>query len=364
MSIFGNKKIKVFGLDISDTAIKVMEISKIGDKLVPSAFANVPLSDKVINNHMIISEERLAEYIRRAIDKAGKVNTRFVVCSVPEAKSFVRVVTLPKMPEDEIETAIPYELEQDIPIPIDQVYLDWHILKQTEEKMEILVTAAPKEYIDALIQTLELAKLTPLAMELESQATARALIGSEDMKKTLLIVDLATQQTSFIIVDKGGIEYTSSVPIAGNAFTESIARNLGINKPDAENVKRAMGLTSESKQGSVRDAILPILDSIIDEIKNVIKFFENHDIDKRTIGDIILCGGTAQLLGVADYVSTRINLGSTKSNIRVILGDPWAKVNGYNHPKAVQIKKDEVLGYTTVIGLALRDIDYHPRYRL
>jgi len=348
------------GLDISDTAVKVMLVERVGENLIPKAYAETPLSDAVINNHLIVNPQRLAELIRRTVDKA-KIKTPYVVCSLPEAKSFVRVVTLPKMAEQEIDDAIPYELEADIPIPVDQVYLDWYILRELPDKLELLVTATPKDYIDSLLEALHLANLRPLAMELESQATARALTDELTLQKTVLIVDLATKQASFIIVDKGVIEYTSSIPLAGNALTESIAASMGVGKSDAEQMKRRLGLLSSENNNAVRSAILPILDQIIDEIKNVVRFFEEHNADHRAIGQIILCGGTAHLLGVSDYVSTRINLGSSKSEIRVVLGSPFVKLT-LPDTDELGLKKEQQLALTTVLGLALRDIDYEPRY--
>src|SRR4051812_26307707 len=99
MSIFGNKKVKAFGLDISDTSIKVMQLEEEHGHLSPTAFADVQLSDKVISNHMIASEDRLADNITRAVSSARKIATEYVICSIPEAKSFVRTLELPKMPE-------------------------------------------------------------------------------------------------------------------------------------------------------------------------------------------------------------------------------------------------------------------------
>lgn len=361
MGLFGNKRIKVFGLDISDSAIKAMQLVRQGNDLVPVAAAASLLSEKVINNHIIVNEERLAQNIRRTIDLAKKIDTPYVVCSIPEAKSFVRVLTIPKMPESEIDGAVPFELEQDIPIPIDQVYLDWHLLREREDKLELLVTAAPKDYIDSLLQALKLAKLIPLAMELESQATARALIAGNDLEKIVLIVDMANSQTSFVVVDKGVIEYTSSVAVAGDAITESIARGLGMSKSDAEQVKRATGLASEAKESRVRASILPILDNVVDEIKNVIRFFEEHDAQHREIKDIILCGGSAHLFGVEDYLAARINLTSGQSDIRLELGNPWLKINSKDPNLSSRIKNEEAFSYTTAIGLALRDIDYRLR---
>src|SRR5687768_4481029 len=116
MPIFGKRKIKAFGLDISDSSIKVAELNLHRGRLHSAVFADVPLLDKTIANHLIINEERLAGNILKAIKTAKNINTKYVVCSVPEAKSFVRIIHIPHMQQSEIEGAIPYELEQDIPI--------------------------------------------------------------------------------------------------------------------------------------------------------------------------------------------------------------------------------------------------------
>ena len=173
ISLFGNKKIQAFGLDISDVSIKVMQLQKKDQSLIPKFFINYPLTPKIINNHLIVSEEKLAENITFALNRAGKIDTKYVVASVPEAKSFVRMLSIASMPESEIGDAIPWELEQDIPVPVDQVYLDWQILGEVGGKMNILVAATPKDYVDSLIDSLKLARLKPVALELESIATAR-----------------------------------------------------------------------------------------------------------------------------------------------------------------------------------------------
>jgi type IV pilus assembly protein PilM len=236
--------------------------------------------------------------------------------------------------------------------------MDWQILRQLPDTLELLVTASSKDYIDSLVESLHMAKLTPVAMEIGSQATARALVGPSMQTKSVLIVDVGAQQTSFIIVDQGAPLYTSSVPIAGNAFTESLARNLGIPWPEAEKIKVTRGLTSQTEgEESVRQAVLPILDNIIDEIKNVIRFFEEHSDSHHVIDTIVLCGGSSRVPGVIDYISTRINLGSGKSILSVTQGDAWS--NMINSTKqAMPMEREKALGYSTAIGLALRGFDY------
>ncbi len=354
-SFFGNEKIKAFGLDISDISIKVMELGHKDRVLFPTAFAEVPLAANVISNHMIMSQEKLTENIRKTITAAKNLDTKFVVASVPESKSFVRVLSIPKMPESEIASALPFELEQNIPVPVDLVYLDWQLLLEDGDKLDVLVTATPKDYIDVLVASLKAANLKPVALELESQAIARALVSQEDKKSAVLIVDISSIQTSFLVVELGNVQYTSSIPIAGNAFTESIARNLSVPMNEAEKAKREQGLIGDLKKGNIRQAILPLLDSIIDEIKNVAKFQAEHSMTHMQISKIVLCGGSSKLPGISDYISARLNLGTARSLGQVSLGNPWVNVldtSKRNFP----INPQESLGYATAVGLAMKGI--------
>ena len=354
LKLFGNTNIKAFGLDVSDVSIKVMQLHAKNRQLVPLGMADVPLTPNVIANHMIVNEAKLADNMKKAVAAARHINTNYVVASVPDSKSFVRVLKVPKMSDEEITGALPFELEQNIPVPIDLVYFDWQILRDLPDKfVEILVTATPKDYIDSLVATMKTAGLKPVALELESQALTRALVGKEERESAVLIADISGLQTTFVVVDHGTVYYTSSIPVAGNAFTESIARNVGISASEAEEAKRKQGLVSDIKKGNIRQAILPLLDNIIDEIKNVVKFHEEHSVNHSDITKIMLCGGSARLPGVADYISARLNLGTTRSMGQVIQANPWVNILDLEKSK-LPISLEESLGYSTVAGLALR----------
>jgi type IV pilus assembly protein PilM len=356
MPFFSNKKIKAFGLCITDSKVSVVELEKKADGYGVRTAGSVPLGNRIIVNNAIADETRLAENIRRAMVEAGKLDTNYVVASVPEGKAYVRTLTLPKMGAEEIEGAIPWELEQDIPIPIDQVYLDWQVVNDTApDKTEVLVMAAPKDYIDDLVTALRMAKLTPVAFELESQATARALIGKEEGSQSVLVLDIAQSHTSFIIVEDRNVHYTSSIPVGEAAFTESIVRTLSVPAAEAEKLVTTVGLVADTKNANIRQPLLPILDNIVDEVKNVVRFYEEHS-PARTISRIFLCGPGAKLLGIDEYVSARLNLGSGKSFGRVELGNPWASV--VTDPNApLPVSKQQFSEYATAVGLALRGME-------
>ncbi len=356
--LFSDKKIKAFGLDISDVSIKAMQLDPKKDGFFPSAYASIGIAPNIITNHVIAKEDKLAEAITRAIAQARHINTKYVVANVPEAKSFVRILNINVAKESELDAAIPWELEQDIPVPIDQVYLDWQLIKQDKEHFTVLVTATPRDYVDSLVDVLKMAGLKPVALELESQATARALVRHTELNEAVLILDMSVMQTSFIIVNNGILEYTSSIPVAGNAFTESIARSLGVSTAEAEKIKRDSGLLADSKKGNIRQAMLPILDNIVDEIKNVARFYEEHGGMEKPISKIYLCGGTAKLSGMVDYISARLNLGAGKPLGPVTVGNNFVNICSKEQEAGLPIKNEEALEYTTAVGLALRGASY------
>jgi Tfp pilus assembly PilM family ATPase len=194
-------------------------------------------------------------------------------------------------------------------------------------------------------------------MEIGSQATARALIGKDNLAKSVLIVDIGAQQTSFIVVDKSMPLYTSSIPIAGNSLTEAIARGLAMPWDQAEKTKLSRGLVSqtEAEQG-VRQAVLPILDNIIDETKNVIRFFEEHSQNHHLIDTILFCGGSSRVPGVMEYISTRMNMGTGQPVLKIAHGNAWSNIR-ISQRHQLPIDQEESLGYSTAIGLALRGYD-------
>lgn len=290
-NLLGNKKLHPFGLDISERSIKIMQLGPQKTGLQPIAFSTVDVPKNLINNHLITSEEKLAVLVNKAMTMAKKLDSHYAVLSVPEVKSFVRVVTLPKMDFEDIDGALPWELEQDIPVPIEQVYMDWQLVEEADDKLKVLAMAAPKDYIDSLIQVLKLANVKPVAFELETLATARAAISKEDKDQSILLVDIGSTNTSLAVVSKGILEYTSSIGVGGESLTDSIAQTLAIPPKEAEKLKTESGLTSDSKKGNVRQTILPILDTVVEEIRNVIKYHEDHSLFKLPVTKIILCGG-------------------------------------------------------------------------
>lgn len=336
-----------FGLDLSDRSIKIAKLSKRGAGFVLENFGKLALEEGLINDGAIVSEKRLAAMIIKSIGKlkSGKIPSKYVSCSLPEQKSFLRVIQLPQVEEGEIEDAIRWEIEANIPMKLSDVYFDWQIIPALHKKVshfDILVSSAPRDLVDSYTKLLIKAGLKPLSLEPESLAIARCLIKSGISEKPVLIVDLGQTHTSFIIYAGYGIRFSSSTPISGNMITEGIMRNSKISLEKAEHLKREVGF--DQNNGEVFEVIAPILTDLKEQIEKYLDFYSEHEAHihdgKLGISKILLSGGGARLKGLDKYLGSVLKL-------PVSIADPFVNIRN------PFFEKDDFIKYATAFGLIL-----------
>lgn len=346
---FFSKHENAFGLDVTGSSFKLLQLKQQGKVTEVAGFSDVALPKGLIISDAITDTKTFVYLLRQALFKPqyGKFSGNLVVASLPESKSFVRVIALPPMSDVEAETAIPVEAESFIPLPIDQVYLDWQKLSRKTDKQQVLIIASPKDFVDKYLKILEDAGLLVSAMEVESQSCHRSLIA-QNLKPTCLIVDIDAFRTSLIMVEQGNLEFTSSIPIAGNTFTESIARNLGISSQKAEMIKHKVGIANTAEYPNIKTALLPVLNNLAAEIKNIIKFHSERSQAKTE--KIILVGGSAKLKNLAESLQP----GFSSEGIVVETGNPWTNLPQLKNPPFDAYNS---LSFATAVGLATRGIE-------
>lgn len=358
---FLNKKIfniskNAFGLDLSELSVKVVQLEKEGegDKLVSYASSDIPTGS--ISNGEIIKKENIVRAIEKAMDKSGpkKIRTKEVICSLPETKAFLRIINVPRMKEDEAREAIKWEMEANIPLPIDQVYYDWQILEKSfskkKEEMSVLVVAVSRKVVNCFVEALEAVGLNVVGMEIESIAQTRSLIGEKDKDKTTLVIDLGDRRTSFFILVGNIPCFTSSIPLSGGSLTDAIAKSFNITFPEAEKAKINYGIGSPMKNDPIFKAVKPILENFVSEIDKSIDFYLLGLQYSPSIDKIVMCGGGANTKGIIPYLSKRLNK-------KIELGNPWVNFNmGKNLP---MIEREKSVQYSTAIGLALKGTQYY-----
>ncbi len=350
MSLFSaSKNPPSLGLDISQGSVKMLQLTGKPGSLSVHGYTSQPLPKGLMAGEQITDPELFSRLVRQALDKPryGHLNTRYVVASLPETKSFVRVIQIPKMSDEEAEGAVPFEAENFIPLPIDQVYLDWQKLDTVGDKMSILIIASPKDFVDLFLGVLEKTGLRPVALEVESQSCHRSLINST-IKETALIVDMSAFRTSLIMIEDGNLQFTSTIPIAGNTFTDSVARALGVSSNKAEEIKLKIGIANTPEYPNIKTALLPVLNNLSAEIRNILHFHSEHS--GKQVSRIILAGGSAQMQNLAEFLAPQF---SDIPGLQVVSGNPWQNIKNTNK---ISLDPSQALGYTTAIGLALRGV--------
>lgn len=353
MSFFGKKIIDptpaYFGVDISDLSVKVLQMTQRGayDEVVGFASGKLPAGSVV--EGVIMDGAKVAEAIDAARRRA-KLSSKNVVCSLPESKSFLRIITMPRMPEDEVAEAIKWEIEAVIPLPIDHVYYDWHIIQKSlsakEGQMDVAVVAVAKKYVDDFIGVLQAAGLTAYGFDVESVAQAGSLLPEDEKGTTTMIIDIGDKGTSFGITVDNIPVFTSSIPLSAESLTKTIEQTLGISHEEAEKIKIMYGIGSVLNDDHVFQATKSVVESFATEAQKSIDFYLSRMRYSQTIDRIIMCGGGAKTIGLASYLSRRL-----KYNIEK--GDPWINMHFRNVPP---IPRDEAVQYATVIGLASKKI--------
>lgn len=338
---------QIFAVDLSDLSVKVFQVEKSGKIDVIRSHADLSLPKGCIDGGRIIKKEKVAEIIKEAVRKAGpkKINTKKVVCSLPESKAFLRIISIPQMNESEAQEAVRWEIEASIPLTCDQVYFDWQFLDVKQGKQNVLTAAVSKEIVDSVMEVMALAELDVYGLEVESIASVRSLIPREISPQDIsLIVDFGALRTSFIISEGNVPYFTSSIPFSSETMTYSISKGLNISMQEAEKIKKIQGIEHSFESNSIFNLIKPLLENLSSEIEKTVDFYQNMSQDKSLVSRIIMCGGGANLRGLTPYLTTRLSK-------EVFVGDPWINLNLGN--RLPIISKEEAVSYATAIGLAI-----------
>ena len=356
MSIFTLSPFKNhIGLDISDYKIRFFQAHVLGKKKIEvESYGEIDTTKDQIVNGEIKNKGSVVDTIKKMFETPvyGKPDSKYIHASLPEKKIFIKTVTIPTVPENEIKGAVTWAVEQNIPIEIDEAYFDWQILGPNQKdtnKLNVLISVAPKSTVDTYTQVINEAGLIPIGFENESIAIARCLIGhTTKANKPMLILDLGRSRSNVIIADKNAIYFTSTVDVSGHEMTEALAKRLNLSLQDAEKGKIIFGLDEKKARGRVKSTLEPVIDRLIEKISEGLDFFNNFAEISGTVSSALLTGSVCRMVGLPEYMQKKLSL-------PVIVGNPWHSLPA---PKTENSEtKVDFLSYTTAIGLALKKFE-------
>ena len=335
-----------FGLDIGSQRIKLVKLHKSGNQYRLAALGNAVSTQKGLLSDAESDLTALATIIKK-LHQEAKISTKNVVSALPQDQVFTQVISLPQLSEDELLSALKWEAEQYVPIPLSEVTLSHQVIGQVKEnakqKMEVLLAAAPTRLIDKLLMVLRAAGLNPVSLEIEIMALARSLVAPNP--EVIMVVDLGAKATDFAVVENGQIIFVRSIATAGEALTRAVATALGLDPNQAEAYKKAYGADPKQLEGKVVEAIGPVVEVIVSEMEKIIQFYQLEK--KKTLNRIILTGGTASLPEISSILAKKLNL-------EIQIGDPFLQLA--KDGLATKIPAGDVSLYSIATGLAMKEI--------
>ena len=339
-----------FGLDIGTTTMKVVWLSRDKEATSYESALIVPTPQQGMQSESPFDHQEIAKQINKLMTDA-KINVDTVAVALPESHVFTRVIDMPVLSEKELATAIYWEAEQYIPVPLDTMSLDWSVLRrpadvQPDPKMQVLLVAAPLQLIKRYQSILELAGLTISSIETDILATIRGIVANTKLPASLLL-NIGARNTLLSIIQNGILVFAYTIPLGGIAMTRAIAADFGFSLEQAEEYKKAYGLSDKNFGGKVGAAIEPIFMSILTEVKKAVAFYSEKYKNDSPLTQALFTGGGASLPGIDLYFAQ--NLG-----IEAVIANPWKLLNIQSVPRSVEVKGPE---YTVAIGLALKEYE-------
>ncbi|KKS84501.1 MAG: Type IV pilus assembly protein PilM [Candidatus Gottesmanbacteria bacterium GW2011_GWA1_43_11] len=342
----------VLGLDIGSQFIKYVQLEHTGrDQYRLLSVGMAPSPAKGIASEASIDQEALAATVKKLL-KDGGVRQKEANVALPETNVFTRIIQVPPLSERELASAIRWEAEQYIPLPLEEVNMDFSIVgeskdKEGNKKLEILLVAGPKIVIERYQKILDLIGLEVEGMETEIISASRALLPKNlEKPPTVMVINLGANTTDLSILRAGVISFTRSVPTGGVSFTRALAQDFNFSATQAEEYKKAYGLDKSKIEGKVFNSLQPIFSVIVEEIKRAGVFFQNKYPDE-TISAIILSGGAAKLPGLVTQLAET-------TGIETQIGNPWTRI--VKDPKRFVNLDEEGAVFVVAIGLAMREV--------
>lgn len=370
MALFSSKQ-SFLGVDVGGSSIKAVELRAVNGRptLVTYGFAE-KRSDLLKGS--VAEEMRAISEALKEVVKASRITSRYAVTALPSFTVFSSIISLPQMSKKELMSAVKWEAKKFVPMPVDEMILDWEVLKEdslaakvaganvngkapadknaeaakaSQKDMKVLLTAAPKNLVQRYMEIFKAADLQLVALETEAFALERSLIGHD--KAPIMIVDIGAVATDIVVFSEGIPMLTRSIDVGGDTITKTIASTLRVSNDRAEQFKRDFFIATQGASDSnIPKAIEFVVNSITNEIRYVLSLYQNQGTG-RSIEKIILSGGSAYLTNLPEYFTKLLN-------IKTYIGDPWARVS---YPVELKPVWSEIgPRFAVSVGLALRQL--------
>ncbi len=350
---FLDKKAKpVIGLDISSTSVKLLELSRSGDRYRVESYTVKALPPNAVVEKNIADPVAVAEVIR-AMVKQSKTKLKHAAVAVAGSAVITKMIDMPSdLNDDAMESQIAAEADQYIPFPLEEVALDFEvqgISPRNPDQVEVLLAACRRENVEVRQQVLADSDLVAEKVDIEAYCMERAfeLIAEqlEDQEgQVVAIIDIGATMTTLSVLVDGKTVYTREQLFGGRQLTEEIQRRYGLSREEAGLAKKQGGLPDDYEM----EVLTPFKDAVVQQVTRSLQFFfsasQYNDVDY-----IILAGGVASLEGLVGLIEEKLGT-------QTVVANPFARMSVSSRVNAVSLANDAP-ALMIVTGLAMRSFD-------
>lgn len=354
-NLFQRKRSPLLGLDVSTTAVKLLELSKSGSRYRVESYAVVPLPPNSVIEKNIADEEGVADAIKGAVKRSG-TRTKHAAVAVAGSAVITKVISMSaSLSEDEMESQIEVEADQYIPYPLEEVNLDFEVLGSDPESedsdlVDVLLAASRSENVDVRVNVLELASLTAKVVDVEAYAMENAfgLIADQmpdgGVGRTIAVVDIGATMTTLNVLHNLKTIYTREQVFGGKQLTEEIQRRYGLSYEEAGMAKRQGGLPDDY----VPEVLEPFKEAMAQQVSRSLQFFfSSSQYDE--VDQIVLAGGSSSIAGVDALIEHQLG-------VPTMVANPFKNMSIAPRIKA-QVLAQDAPALMIACGLALRTFD-------
>ncbi|HEY9034704.1 MAG TPA: pilus assembly protein PilM [Pseudomonadales bacterium] len=353
ISLFKKKHVPILGLDISSTSIKLLELGRVAGSFRVESYAVVPLPANAVVENNINEPDVVADALRKVVEKA-KTKASHAAVAVSGSAVITKIIDMPSdLNEDQMESEISNDAEQYIPFPIEEVALDFEILRPVpddDERVEVLLAACRLENVDSRVETLEAAGLVAKVVDIEAFAMERAFnlieaqLEGHDESTRVAVIDIGATMTTLSVLEGGATIYTREQLFGGRQLTEEIQRRYGLSVEEAGVAKKQGGLPDDYES----EVLAPFMDAVVQQITRSLQFFFSSS-QHNEVDYVVLAGGVASMHGLPELVEERLGT-------PCLVANPFAEMSVSSKVNAMALSNDAP-ALMIACGLAMRGFD-------
>ncbi len=324
MGIFNKKNF--VGIDIGHHSIKVVSLERQGDGWRVTRVASAPTPTDAVKDGVIVDVPSTVSAIKGLL-KENQINAGGAMIAVSGGSVVVRQVRMPKMAEATLRKSIKFEASRYVPSSVEDSYIEFEIIGPVDDtQMDVLMVAAPKDVVESRRQACEEAGLEVEAVDIEPFAMYRALVEADLdnawSDSTIALVDVGSATTNISVVSKGIFSMTRSIPQGSETLTQALKSYFKLSDEDAEAGKAQLDLRelleeNKPKENPPLRVLQPHVDDLVREIRRSLNYYQSQQQEgaSKQIDQILLTGGGAKLMGLADYFSHKLSIPTTLNDI-------------------------------------------------